>query len=53
MGAGGVLPDRDPPIRAEILHESERTCVTRLFLPGRTVIRKEPLGGGRAAAAAA
>jgi AAA ATPase domain/Protein kinase domain len=44
MGAGGVLPDRDPPVRAEILHESERTCVTRLFLPGRTVIRKEPLG---------
>ena len=30
--------------RAEVLHESERTRVTRLFLPGRTVIRKEPLG---------
>ena len=26
------------------MHSSERTCVTRLFLPGRTVIRKEPLG---------
>ena len=26
------------------LHESERTRVTRLFLSGRTVIRKEPLG---------
>ena len=44
MGAGGVLPGRDPPVRAEILHESERTRVTRLFLAGRTVIRKEPLG---------
>jgi len=44
MGAGGVLPDRDPPVWAEVLHESERTRVTRLFFPGRTVIRKEPLG---------
>jgi serine/threonine protein kinase len=26
------------------VHESERTRITRLFLPGRTVIRKEPLG---------
>ena len=44
MGAGGVLPGRDPPARAEVVHDSERTRVTRLFLPGRTVIRKEPLG---------
>ena len=44
MGAVGVLPDGDPPVRAETLHESGRTRVTRLFLPGRTVIRKEPLG---------
>jgi serine/threonine protein kinase len=44
MGAGGVLPSRDPDVRAEPLHESERTRVTRLFLPGRTIIRKEPLG---------
>ena len=44
MGAGEVLPGPDPPVRAEIVHESERTRVTRLFLPGRTVIRKEPLG---------
>src|SRR3954451_11172290 len=44
MGGGGVLPARDPPVRAEILRESERTRVTRLFFPGRTVIRKEPLG---------
>ena len=26
------------------MHQSERTRVTRLFLPGGTVIRKEPLG---------
>jgi signal transduction histidine kinase len=26
------------------VHSSERTRVTRLFLPGRTVIRKEPVG---------
>ena len=46
MGSGGMLPARDPPAGAEIemVHESERTRVTRLFLPGRTVIRKEPLG---------
>jgi hypothetical protein len=34
------------PVRAEILHESERTRVTRLFLPRGTVIRKEPIGPG-------
>ena len=28
----------------EIVHESERTRVTRVLLPGRAVIRKEPLG---------
>ena len=44
MEAGGVRPERDPPVRAEVLHESARTRVTRLLLPGRTVIRKEPLG---------
>jgi signal transduction histidine kinase len=44
MGTGGVLPSRDPRVRAEVLHESERTRVCRLFLPGRTVISKEPLG---------
>jgi hypothetical protein len=44
MGPGGVLPGRDLPVRAEIVHESDRTRVTRLFLPGGTVIRKEPLG---------
>jgi signal transduction histidine kinase len=44
MGSGGMLPARDPPARAEVVHESERTRITRVFLPGRTVIRKEPLG---------
>ena len=44
MGAGGVRPGPDPFLRAEVVHSSERTRVTRLFLPGRTVIRKEPLG---------
>jgi hypothetical protein len=45
MGVGGVGPDRDPPVRAEVLlHESERTRVARLFLEGGTVIRKEPVG---------
>ena len=44
MGAGLVSPGGDPPVRAEVVHHSERTRVTRLFLPGGTVIRKEPLG---------
>ena len=44
MGPGEVPPGRDLPVRAEIVHESDRTRVTRLFLPGGTVIRKEPLG---------
>jgi signal transduction histidine kinase len=44
MATGGPPLDRDPAARTEVLHASERTRVTRLFLPGRTVIRKEPLG---------
>ena len=44
MEAGGVRPGPDPFLRAEIVHSSERTRITRLFLPGCTVIRKEPLG---------
>src|ERR1700754_4571806 len=40
----GMRLGPDPFLRAEIVHCSERTRVTRLFLPGRTVIRKEPLG---------
>jgi serine/threonine protein kinase len=42
--ASGVRSGPDPVLRAEIVHSSERTRVTRLFFPGRTVIRKEPLG---------
>jgi signal transduction histidine kinase len=44
MSSGGPALDRDTPARTEVLHTSERTRVTRLFLPGRTAIRKEPLG---------
>ena len=44
VGAGRVPPGGDPPVRAEVVHHSERTRVTRLFLPEGTVIRKEPLG---------
>ncbi len=44
MGSGEMLPGGGPSVRAQIVHASESTRVTRLFLPGRTVIRKEPLG---------
>ena len=44
MEARGVWPGLDPVLRAEIVHSSERTRITRLFRPGRTVIRKELLG---------
>jgi hypothetical protein len=43
MGAGGWDPSR----HTEVVHESERTRVTRLFYVHETVIRKEPLGPGR------
>jgi signal transduction histidine kinase len=46
VGAGRVPTSEDPPVRAEVVHESERTRVTRLFLPGGAVIRKEPVGPG-------
>ncbi|MDX6419683.1 MAG: hypothetical protein QOG28_4303, partial [Trebonia sp.] len=44
MEAGGVGPGPEPFARAEVVHSSERTRVTRLLRPGRAVIRKEPLG---------
>ena len=44
MEAGRVRREQDAPARAEVVHESDRTRVTRLFLAGGTVIRKEPLG---------
>ena len=40
MGTG----DWVTPRRTEVVYESERTRVTRLFYPDRTLIRKEPLG---------
>jgi signal transduction histidine kinase len=39
-----LRPGPDRSVRAEVVHASERTRITRLFLPGRAVIRKEPLG---------
>src|ERR1700733_985994 len=39
-----LRPGPDPSVRVEVVDFSERTRVTRLFLAGRTVIRKEPLG---------
>ena len=44
MEADEVLPDPEEPIPAEVVHESGRTRITRLVLPGGPVIRKEPLG---------
>src|ERR1700761_8930749 len=44
MEADRVLPDPVEPVPAEIVHESGRTRITRLVVPGRTVVRKEPLG---------
>src|SRR5687767_14803518 len=47
MGTNRDVPTLDPqrvPHRVELLHSSERTRVTRLFLPDGTVICKEPLG---------
>jgi predicted ATPase/signal transduction histidine kinase len=44
MAEGGILPGRDPPVRADVVHESEHTRITRLFFAGGTVVRKEPLG---------
>src|SRR5262245_27433714 len=35
---------RDPSVRTETVHKSERTRVTRLVFAGRSVVRKEPLG---------
>jgi AAA ATPase domain/Protein kinase domain len=44
MSQGAILPDRGPPVRTQVVHESRRTRITRLFFPERTLIRKEPLG---------
>ncbi|MET7392818.1 AAA family ATPase [Dactylosporangium sp. NPDC005572] len=44
MGKDGLPPGQGPPGRGEVVHESERTRVTRLAFAGDTVVRKEPLG---------
>ena len=44
MGQGIVVPDRGPPVRAEIVPECESSRVTRLFFSDRTLIRRKPLG---------
>src|SRR6187551_1060862 len=43
MDAGDV-PGEDPPLRIEAVREGAQTQVTRLYFPGRTVIRKQLLG---------
>ena len=53
MGADRMPSDQDPPVRAEVVHESARTRVTRLFLPGRHGDPQGAAGAGRGAAAAA
>jgi signal transduction histidine kinase len=44
METGDVLPGRDQSGPAEVLNQTGRTRVTRLFLAGGTVIRKELVG---------
>jgi hypothetical protein len=38
------VPGEDPPLRVEAVREGAQTQVTRLYFPGRTVIRKQLLG---------
>ena len=44
MGGAGALLGPAEPVRTEIVHETGRTRVTRMFFAGGAVIRKEPLG---------
>jgi hypothetical protein len=44
MQADGAPPGPAKPVPAEIVHASGRTRISRLVVPGGTVIRKEPLG---------
>ena len=55
MDAIGEALNRGPPEPHgfELLYESERTRVTRMFLPGGSVVRKEAFGAGSGEAAAA
>src|ERR1700688_3061082 len=44
MSQRAILPDPGPPVRTQVVHESRRTRITRLFFPEHTLICKEPLG---------
>src|SRR4051812_37560676 len=44
MRMAGVVPAEDPDDQPQLVHESADTRVTRLFLAGRSVVRKEPRG---------
>ena len=44
--SAALTPDPPTPAGARVLHESEYSRVTRLFLADGSVIRKEPLGPG-------
>ncbi|WP_045877759.1 diguanylate cyclase [Pseudofrankia sp. DC12] len=48
MGSPRMTPGPDPPVamRVAVLHETQRSRVTRLVFPAGSVIRKEPLGPG-------
>src|SRR3954464_10177001 len=43
MEWSGAPPD---PASGVLVHEGERSRITRVFVDGRTVIRKEPIGPG-------
>ena len=53
MEAGGVRPGPDPFLRAEIVHSSERTRITRLFLAWAHGHPQGAAGTGRGTPAAA
>src|SRR6202035_1079178 len=44
MSQDAIIPKRVPPVRTQVVHESRRTRITRLFFLERTLICKEPLG---------
>src|SRR6202035_6040560 len=44
MSQDAIIPKRCRPVRTQVVHESRRTRITRLFFPERTLICKEPLG---------
>ena len=44
MSQGAIIPNRGSPVRTQVVHESRRTRITRLFFPEHTLICKEPLG---------